>query len=169
MSHLVAIAYPDQRQAAEAMDALKRLDAAGVIDLREAIVVEKDHESGIKLGEVVRPAAVGAGMGLFVGALVGLVFFPPLAVIGAAVGAAGGAVSGKLVGVSHAENLDDFARQVNQTMPPGSSAILMLVRKRDPDAAIAELSRYGGTVLRTTLPDEIEDQLRATLGQPSSA
>jgi uncharacterized membrane protein len=169
VSHLVAIAYPDRQQASEAMGALKRLDAAGTIEIQEAVVVEKDHEGGIKPEEVFRHAATGAGMGLFLGALVGLVFFPPLAAVGAVYGAVGGALTGKLVSVGLADNLEDFARQVNDSMPPGSWAILMLVRKRDPDAAIAELGRYGGSVLRTSLPDEVEDQLRITLGQPTGA
>ncbi len=164
MSHLVAIAYPDRQVADKAMGALKQLDANSTIDLREAIVVEKDGEGGIKVGDILRHTATGAGVGLFLGALVGVVFFPPLAAVGAYFGAASGAVTGKLVSVGRADNLDDFARQVNGSMPPGSAAVLMLVRKHDPDAAIAELGQFGGQVLRTTLPDEIEDQLRTTLG-----
>jgi uncharacterized membrane protein len=88
---------------------------------------------------------------------------------GACCGDAGGALAGEIVSVGLADNLEDFARQVNASMPSGSWAILMLVRKRDPDAAIAELGRYGGRVLRTSLPDEVEDQLRITLGQPAGA
>ena len=68
MSHLVAIAYPDQQRASEAMNALKRLDADGTIEIQEAIIVEKDHEGGIKPEEVFRHAAAGAGVGLFLGA-----------------------------------------------------------------------------------------------------
>ena len=49
MSHLVAIAYPDQRRALEVIEALGRLDAESAIELEDVVAVSKDNEGGIKL------------------------------------------------------------------------------------------------------------------------
>ena len=73
--------------------------------------------------------------------------------LGALFGVASGALADKLADVY---GIDDFVLEVGDNMPPGSSAILMLVRgpAADPERALAELRRYGGTVIRTTLPDD---------------
>ena len=168
MSHLVAIAYPDQRRALEVIEALGQLDADGAIDLEDVVAVSRDNEGGIKLERLVTHAAAGAAVGSLWGALIGLVFLMPAA--GAIVGAAGGAVAGKLVGVIRSDDANEygfgqFGQQISAVMLPGSSAVLMLVHKKDPDAAIATLQQDGGRVLRTTLPDEVEAQLRGALTQ----
>jgi uncharacterized membrane protein len=163
VSHLVAIAYPDEQRASEVLDVVERLEAEGTIDLHDAVAVAKDSLGGIKLAKVLSRVAAGAALGAFWGALVGLVFFMPA--VGAVFGAAGGALVGKLAGVSRANEFGDFGLHINEHMPPGSSAILMLVKSGDPEQAIAALQPYGGTVLRTTLPDEVEVQLRDALSQ----
>ena len=77
------------------------------------------------------------------------------------------ALAGKLADVY---GIDDFVLQVGENMAPVSSAVPMLVRgpAADPDKALAELQRYGGTVIRTTLPDDAEARIRAALGQPAT-
>ena len=165
MSKLVAIASPDERRAADVMEAIKRLDAAGAIDLDDAVAVSKDGEGRVKGDGAVSRTAAGAAGGLFLGTLVGLVAFAP--VLAALFGAASGALAGKLADVY---GIDDFVLEVGDNMPPGSSAILMLVRgpAADPDRALAELRQHGGTVIRTTLPDDAEARIRAALGQPAA-
>lgn len=76
--------------------------------------------------------------------------------------AAGGVLAGKL---GDAYRIDDFLLEVGDNMPPGSSALLMLVHKADPDKALAEPGQYGGKVIRTTLPDDAEARIRSALGQ----
>jgi uncharacterized membrane protein len=88
MSDLVAIAYPDQRRAAEVLDAMKRLQEGGTLDLHDAVAVTKDAEGRIKVEGAVSGSAAGAAGGLVLGALVGLIFLAP--VVGALFGAAAG-------------------------------------------------------------------------------
>jgi uncharacterized membrane protein len=170
MAHLVAIAYPDQHRAVDVVETLSRLDAEGVIDLEDVAAVTKDGEGGFKVERLVTHAAAGAAVGSLWGALIGLVFLMPAA--GVIVGAATGAVAGKFIGVVRTDDANEygfgqFGQQVSAVMAPGSSAVLMLVHKKDPDAAIATLQQHGGKVLRTTLPDEVEAQLHAALSQLS--
>ena len=165
MSDLVAIAYPDERRASEVMAAIRRLHDAGTIDLDDAVAVSKDGEGRVKVEGATSRTAAGAAGGLVLGALVGLVFFAPA--LGALFGAASGALAGKIADVYR---IDDFVLEVGHNTPPGSSAILMLVRGRaaDPDKVLAELQQYGGKVIRTTLPDDAEARIRAALGQAAA-
>jgi uncharacterized membrane protein len=171
VSHLIAIAYRDQEQAAKAVNALKRLDAEGAIDLDDVAAISRDGDGGVKIDQVLGRAAAGAAGGFFIGALIGLIVFPPIVLAGALFGAATGAVTGKLSGVSDTDDFDAFERQIAANLPPGAAAVVMVVHKRDPERAIAELSQFGGTVIQTTLPDDVEDQLRAAIGRlaPQSA
>ena len=58
---------------------------------------------------------------------------------------------------------DDFKRRVQDMLQPGTSAILVLVRKVTVDKFLEALSPYGGTVLQTSLPHDAEQQLMQTL------
>jgi uncharacterized membrane protein len=85
--------------------------------------------------------AVGAG------ATWGMLFFVPF--LGMAVGAGMGALMGKVT-----KNAVDkqFQDQVRDMLKPGTSALFMVVEKVTPDKAVEALSKYGGTVLKTTRP-----------------
>jgi uncharacterized membrane protein len=80
--------------------------------------------------------------------------------VGGLVGAGAGALSGSLVdyGID-----DNFIRQIADTLQPNTSALFVLVRKAQPDKVLAELSRFRGKVLRTSLSPEQESRLRAVL------
>jgi uncharacterized membrane protein len=72
--------------------------------------------------------------------------------MGAALGAAGN------LGIK-----DDFKRRVQDQVQPGTSAILVVVRKATPDKFIEALRPYGGTVLQTSLTHDAEQQLMKAL------
>jgi uncharacterized membrane protein len=58
---------------------------------------------------------------------------------------------------------DDFKRRVQGMLQPGTSAILVLVRKVTPDKFLEAMKPYGGTVLRTSLTHDEEEQLMKAL------
>ena len=104
--------------------------------------------------------AVGAGAtwGMFWGFLFGLLFFIP--VFGLAAGAGLGAVMGKLAKSS----LDqEFQEQVRGMLQPGTSALFLMLEKVTPDKVVEALSRYGGTVLKTSLSRHDEQVLQQAL------
>lgn len=168
MSHLVAIVYDDPHRAAEVRAALTRLQTARLVELEDACVVVRDAEGRIRLHQSVPLTTVGAVGGAFWGSLVGLLFLAPLA--GMAVGAAAGALSGRLsdYGIS-----DDFMRELADSMPNGSSAIFMLVRRATLDRAGPEIARFGGRLLHTSVSRALEDKFREMLaahgGEASAA
>ena len=179
MSDLIAVAYPDEQRAAEVLTTLRELQAEHLIDLDDAVYVTKDLAGKLKLHQSVNLTAAGAMDGAFWGLLIGMLFtlpFPfmaPVAFLGLSAVTAGiGAAAGAIEGHFSDYGIDDqFIKDLSASMQPGSSALFVLVRKSTPDKVIPEISKYGGTILRTSLSKETEEQLRQalTVGQVQPA
>ena len=100
----------------------------------------------------------GATWGMFWGLLFGLLFFIP--VFGMAIGAGLGALMGKVT----KSGIDkQFQDQVRGMLTPGTSALFLMVEKVTPDKAIEAMSKYGGTVLKTSLSKDGEKELQDAL------
>jgi uncharacterized membrane protein len=95
---------------------------------------------------------------MFWGFLFGLLFFIP--VFGMAVGAGMGALMGKVAKTSIDKQ---FQEQVREMLQPGTSALFLVLEKVTPDKAVDAMSKYGGTVLKTSLSKEDEAELQAAL------
>ncbi|TCS34711.1 putative membrane protein [Paucimonas lemoignei] len=158
MPELISVAYPDPYKAADVLNAMRRLQNEYLIDLEDAAYVTKDSDGKIRLHQSVNIPAIGAVSGTFWGALIGLIFMNPL--LGAAIGAGSGALTGALTdyGID-----DDFMKDLAAELRPNSSALFILARRYTPDKVIQELSRFGGTVLRTSLTHDAENQLQLAL------
>ncbi|WP_232962525.1 DUF1269 domain-containing protein [Paracoccus tegillarcae] len=104
--------------------------------------------------------------GGFWGTFIGLLFLNPL--LGAAVGAASGALAGRFsdIGID-----DKFMKEVAHAVPPGGSAVFVLLRKMTADKMLERLTEvgHGGRVLRTSLSNEQEQQLRDALSGSGEA
>jgi len=163
MSDLIVIAYPDQFRAAEVLATLSRLQLSYLIDLDDACYVTKDAAGKIKLHHSTNLTAEGALVGGFWGALIGLFFFSPL--VGGAIGAAEGAL---LAATGDYGITNEFIESVALELKPGTSALFILARQVTADKVSAELAKFGGTILETSLPQEVEDKWRAAFAPPTS-
>jgi uncharacterized membrane protein len=95
---------------------------------------------------------------MFWGMLFGMLFFVPF--LGMAVGAGMGALMGKVT-----KNAVDreFEGQVRDMLKPGTSALFMVVEKVTPDKAVEAMSKYGGTVLKSSLSNDAQRELQEAL------
>jgi uncharacterized membrane protein len=163
MNTLVVIEYDDPYKAEEIRLKLIRMQKDYLLDLEDAVVVVKDPAGKVKLHQAINLTAHGAMSGGFWGALIGLIFLNPI--LGVAMGMTAGAVSGALtdVGIN-----DNFMKDLAKGLPPGSSALFVLVRKATPDRVLEELKGTGGKVLKTSLTHESETKLQAALSASKS-
>ena len=158
MADLIAIGYPDETTAAAAADEARRLARDLIIQPDAIAVITRDTEGSYHVHTAHHMVGAGATWGMFWGLLFGLLFFVP--VFGMAVGAGLGAVMGKITksGVNK-----EFQDQVRDLIKPGTSALFLMVEKVTPDKAVEALSKYGGTVLKTSLTKEGEAALQEAL------
>jgi uncharacterized membrane protein len=162
MSALVAIAFKDEKSAFDLRDKLVSMQKEYLIDLEDAVVVTKNADGKVKLHQAVNLTAAGAVGGTFWGMLVGMLFLNPL--IGAAVGAGAGALSGALsdIGIN-----DDFMKELGASTAQGGSVLFVLVRSATTDKVLEGIKGFHGTVLKTSLSKDKEDQLREVLSSPA--
>jgi len=81
-------------------------------------------------------------------------------IAGVLLGAAAGALGGKLsdYGIN-----DEFMKGVASSIKPGNAALFLLIKNMTADKVVADLAPYGGTVLRTSLNESKEKELRDAL------
>jgi uncharacterized membrane protein len=163
VADLIAIGYPDETTAIQAAEEAERLADELIIqpDAIAAIVRRQDGKFEVKTSH--HPVATGASWGMFWGLLFGLLFFIP--VLGMAFGAGFGALMGRI----EKSGIDkQFQQQVRDMLQPGTSALFLIVEKVTPDKAVAALSKFGGTVLKSSLSKETEEALQDALhGEPA--
>ena len=159
MAHLIAIGYPDEATAVQAQQEAERLAHDLQIQPDAIAAIARGRDGKFKVHSTAHPVAGGTMYGMFWGLLFGLLFFVPF--FGLGVGAGMGALMGKIEksGVDR-----EFQRQVQELLQPGTSALFLVVENVTPDAAVDALSRFGGTVLATSLSKEAEAELQAELG-----
>ena len=154
MAELFVIGYDDEATADRVLDELQDLQKDYLIDLQDAAVVTRNAKGKLKTQTPGSATGAGALGGAFWGLLFGLIFLVPIA--GAVIGGIAGALMGKGVdlGIS-----GDFKQQVGDLVKPGTSAVMFVSRKMTADRVLEELKPYGGTVLRTSLSHEDEEEL----------
>jgi len=158
LAELVAIGYPNETTGAQAAEEAERLASDLVLQPDAIAVIVRDREGKYHVNTSHHPVAGGATWGMFWGLLFGLLFFIP--VFGMALGAGMGALMGKITksGIDRR-----FQEQVRDMVQPGTSALFLIVEKVTPDKAVESLSRFGGTVLKSSLSKEQEAELQAAL------
>ncbi len=159
MADLIAIGYPDETTALEAEQEALRLAHELIIQPDAVAAIVRTKDGKFKVTTNAHPVAGGTMFGMFWGLLFGLLFFVPF--FGMAIGAGMGALFGKIEksGINK-----EFQDQVRDLLKPGTSALFLVVEKVTPDKAVEALSKYGGTVLKTSLSKEAEAELQKELG-----
>jgi uncharacterized membrane protein len=166
MSTLVAIGYPDETTATAAAEEAQRLAKDLIIQPDAIASIRRDAEGKFHVHTSHQPVGAGASWGMFWGLLFGVLFFVPF--LGMALGAGLGALMGKVAktGINK-----EFQDQVRDLLQPGTSALFLVLEKSTPDKAVEALSRFGGTVLKSSLSKDAEAELQEALHgaeQPAS-
>src|SRR6266851_3035885 len=158
MADLIAIGYPDEATADAAAGEARRLAQDLIIQPDAIAVIVRDNDGTYHVHTNHHTVGAGASWGMFWGFLFGLLFFIP--VFGMAIGAGMGALMGKLAKSSIDKQ---FQAQVRDMVKPGTSALFLMLEKVTPDKAVDAMSKYGGTVLKTSLSKADEQELQEAL------
>jgi uncharacterized membrane protein len=154
---LVVAAFTNEEKAEEVLKSLKNLQKEKVIFLVNAAVMTKDDKGKVSMKET---QDVGAGKGAIFGAiaggLVGLIGGPVGVVVGAAAGAATGGVAANRIDMGFP---DDTLKELQETLTPGSSAIVALIQHEWVDRVVEELEKEQASLFRQSLKEEIVAQL----------
>lgn len=172
MSELVCIAFKDSSTADRVLNELRAMETEYVLDLEDAVIVVRDMDGKVHLKQCVDvfggATPHGVALGVLWGGLMGLLFMNPLA--GLLGSLAGGAGAGAITNAASEYGLlsdygipDNFIKDLGNTLKRGTSAIFLLIRSVDEDKVLSRISRYEGTILKTSLSKEHEEKLRAAL------
>jgi uncharacterized membrane protein len=172
MSDLVVLDFNGVGTADEVLTKLRGMQKEYLIDLEDACVVVHTDTGKVQVKQAVNltsvGAASGASTGMLIGALAGLLILNPLAgmAVGGLAGAGFGALSGSMAdfGIN-----DEFIKNLGKTIPKGSSALFLLIKRSTPDKVLPELEPYRPRVLKTSLSKEQEDKLRTALSAAANA
>jgi len=164
VSTLVVLAFPTEGGAQNVLTVVNDLQKQNLIALDDAATVVRGQDGKPKVKQATSLVGAGAWGGAFWGMLLGLLFFVPF--LGLAIGAVTGALMGKFTDIG----IDDkFIRDVEQKIPPGSSALFLLVRQATMDRVLEALKPYNPEVLQTSLSSEQEARLREAFGTTPEA
>ncbi len=124
---LFVASYGSEDEAAAALKAFQSAERSGAIDLIDAAVIVHTLDDKVKFDETADPSGKKwAKRGAIAGGIVGLIF-PPSIIASAAVGGGAGGLWGKIRDKGFK---DEDLREVGESLPPGSSAIIAVAQDR---------------------------------------
>ena len=154
MSELIIIGYDDHATAEAAQATVLQLQKDFVIDLSGLAVVRVDDDGKKHIDTPGSIVGVSATSGALWGMIIGLLFLVPG--VGLLVGGAWGALAG-LAGKAGINR--SLRERVDGLLTPGKSALVVMAKKLTEDKFAAAMAEFGGTVLKTSLSDEAENEL----------
>lgn len=162
MSTLIAIVFKhDENGAEKALNKLRDMQSEYLIDLDDAVIVTRRKDGKVKLTQSVDLTSIGAWDGAFWGLLIGFLFTGPLGML---LTSGIGAGFGALAGYSSDYGIDDeFIKDLSKEVEPCCSALFVLIRQMTEDKVIEKLEGLDGTIIKTSLPKDIEKKLQAAL------
>lgn len=157
-NQLIVTLFDGAERADEAREALQALDERShVLHLSNIAVVRRDDDGAIAFSETAEARTTDdvSGLAMVVGWIIGAAG----AVLGAPLGPAQGVGIGAATGLDAAVQRDvgfpdEALRHLGERLQSGHSALVTLVAPASREAVLAELARFDGTPIESTLPPE---------------
>jgi uncharacterized membrane protein len=167
-AHLWAIGYDDTVRAEQVRDEITNLGwgsgrGGKYLLLYDIAVIVRHSDGSFTFDREPFPGTANILGCTAVGFLAGLALAAPLtgATLGALLGGAGTAAMAAEAGIS-----DDFVREIERLMQPGTSALFILDDAGDMEVILHEIQGLGGTVLKTNVDPQRAKLIQSTLAQP---
>jgi uncharacterized membrane protein len=164
-AHLWAIGYDDMVRADQVREEITNLGwgsgrAGKYLLLFDIAVVVRHADGTFTIDREPFPGVTNVLASAAVGFLAGLALAAPLtgAAVGALLGGAGTTAVATEAGIS-----DDFVREVERLMKPGTSALFILDDAGDMEVILHAIQGLGGAVLKTNVNPERAKLIQSTL------
>jgi uncharacterized membrane protein len=161
---LLVWTYAEKDAAQKALDHVHELSQKFAMELLNTTVLEKDEKGNTHVQEHKKaPSKRRVAIGVALGGLAGLVIGPVALVAGAIAGAAAGKKSEKKVEVGFSQ---EKLRKLDESLPPGGSALIVLVEHRWFNTLQVEMASSGGQLIHERLADlSYEDLAKKVAGE----
>ena len=161
---LLVWTYAKKDAAQKALDHVHELSQKFAMELLNTTVLEKDERGNTHVQEHKKaPSKRRVAIGVALGGLAGLVIGPVALVAGAIAGAAAGKKSEKKVEVGFSQ---EKLRKLDENLPPGGSALIVLVEHRWFNTLQVEMASSGGQLIHERLSDlSYEDLAKKVAGE----
>jgi uncharacterized membrane protein len=154
--HIVMLGFDGEKEAERVLHEVEEEGALAECEIQARAIVCRDAAGEIHVSE--RGAAgMGAAFGAATGGLLGLVTGPVFLLVMIAAGAVAGGIAGRFAG--QALPPEDL-REVGETLPPASSAVLFVVDEAHAAALIAPFARRGARVVDSAVETELSSMIR---------
>jgi len=146
---LIVSTYSDPHMAANVLSQLKKMADDKALDIRNAAIVVKDENGHVHLKDE-EDVGTGAGVlfGAITGGLIGLLGGPAGAIVGVVAGAATGGAAAAIIDMGFS---NDQLKELQASMPAGSSALIVLVEHKWIEKLVGELEKNRGKLFRHEL------------------
>lgn len=156
-TELLVLTFGSTDTADAALRELKAGLSRRAVEILNVAVIAKDARGAVHVRETEDVnARHGTVFGAITGALIGLIGGPVGAIVGAAAGAAAGGISAKLLDFGFP---DDYLRQAQERLQPGTSALLVLVDGDKADAVLQALASFEGEALRQQISEAMLERM----------
>jgi len=157
-SQVVVLGFEEEHGAELLLDYLGEMQDEGLIELEDAVIASRGPGTNVEIQQTHSKAGKFALRGSGIGLLAGLLLGGPIG------GLIGGAAIGGITGALKDHGLDDsFVNEVSGWVRPNTSALFLLIKEAKGEEVLQRLQSLDARVLTTTLPEEAEKQLRASL------
>jgi uncharacterized membrane protein len=122
--YLIVGRFPSPETAAQAYEALQRLEETTTLDIEGVVVARRDADGKVRLDELTEHSTKSGTKWGLAGGIALAVFFPPSLLAGAVGGGAIGAAAGKIRNLRRRSELE---KELEEVLTPGSSGVVALV------------------------------------------
>jgi uncharacterized membrane protein len=158
--NVIAVSFEDDRNAYNAMTALKQLDGQERVGVREAVVAVRGDDGQLVAKDSVGPTGLqgmqGAAGGGLLGLLLGVIGGP----LGVLVGGTYGLMVGSLFDLYDLDESESALGAISASVRLDHTALLAVVDEQSPEVVDIAMSGLGGTVIRRPVAD-VEAEIAA--------